>query len=112
MVWPGLWDEGEGKGAEMVPVFGTDDPPPDEPGEDRLDGDGGDVELGNITGGDDGVKRSDGDDDRERVKVRVGWRMPYDLPLVPYGEDEKPWSAEVPCREPDRLGRRWMGYGA
>ena len=95
VVWPGLWDE-HGEGAEMVPVFG-------EEGEEE-----GEME------GDDGVVLGDGEGEgeRDRKRVRVEWRMPYDLPLVPYGEDEMPWSAEVPCREPDRLGRRWMGYGA
>lgn len=110
VVWPGLWDEGEGKGAEMVPVFGTNDPPPDEPG----NGDGGDVGFGNVTGGDDGDEGTEGDwvdRERQRPRVRVGWRMPYDLPPVPYGEDEIPWSAEMPCREPDRFGRVWGGYG-
>ena len=88
VVWPGLWDEEE-EGAEMVPVFiGADD----------------DVRGGEGEG--EGIR------ERDRERVRVGWRMPYDLPLVPYREDEMPWSAEVPCREPDRLGRRWLGYGS
>ena len=97
VVWPGLWDEGEG--AEMVPVFGE----------------GGSGEEGEGAGGEgegDGERERDGDRERERERVRVGWRMPYDLPPVPYRDDEMPWSAEVPCREPDRFGRRWMGYGS
>ena len=44
--------------------------------------------------------------------VRVGWRMPYDLPLVPYSEDETPWCASAPCPEPDWMGRSWPGFGA
>lgn len=50
-------------------------------------------------------------DDGEGV-IRVGWRMPYDLPLVPYTEDEMPWCATAPCPEPDWMGRSWPGYGA
>ncbi len=84
VVWPGLWDE-EG---EMVPVFG------------------GDVPLG------EGERNGEDREREDRKMVRVGWRMPYDLPLVPYRDDEMPWSAEAPCREPDRLGRVWMGYGS
>ena len=95
-MWPGLWDEGEG--AEMVPVFAGD-------------GDGGDDDVSPAD--DDGGEGEGGDrGERERGRVRVGWRMPYDIPLVPYREDEMPWSAEVPCRELDRWGRAWAGYGS
>ena len=87
VVWPGLWDEEAEAEAEMLPVFG-DDVPEEREGVDR-EGEG-----------------------EDRKAVRVGWRMPYDLPLVPYRDDEMPWSAEVPCRVPDRLGRVWMGYGS
>ena len=84
VVWPGLWDDDD-EGAEMVPIF---------------------------IGDDDEEEERDRDRERERESVRVSWRMPYDLPLVPYRDDEMPWSAEVECREPDRLGRRWLGYGS
>ena len=50
-------------------------------------------------------------DDDESV-IRVGWRMPYDLPLVPYTEDEMPWCASAPDPEPDWMGRNWPGFGA
>ena len=89
VVWPGLWDEGEG--AEMVPIFGNDD--------------------GEETNGEAEGERENREGE-DRKGVRVCWRMPYDLPLVPYRDDETPWSAEVPCRELDRFGRRWMGYGS
>ena len=94
VVWPGLWDE-DGEGAEMVPVFGAEE-------EDVIGGNGE---------GDETEEREKEGEGGERQRVRVEWRMPYDLPPVAYGEDEIPWSAEVPCREPDRWGRRWMGYG-
>lgn len=37
----------------------------------------------------------------------VGFRMPYDLPLVPHGGDEIPWCAERSHLEPDRHGVVW-----
>jgi len=76
VVWPALW----GGEAEMVPVFGTDVPPPPAPG--------------------------------DPPATRVAWRMPYDLPLVPYREYEMPWCATESCEEPDWAGRVWPGYGA
>lgn len=44
--------------------------------------------------------------------IRVGWRMPYDVPLVPYRDDEMPWCATAPCSEPDWMGRSWPGFEA
>ena len=43
--------------------------------------------------------------------IKVGWRMPYDLPLIPYAKDEMPWCASAPCQEPDWMGRSWPGFG-
>ena len=92
VVWPALWDDDDGEGAGeeakavMVPVFGND-----MPGK----GDGPD---GKVIG-------------EGRGKTVVGWRMPYDLPLVPHGDDQKPWCASEPCNEPDWMGRVWPGYG-
>ena len=43
-------------------------------------------------------------------KKIVGFRMPYDLPLVPYGAPEMPWCATSPCSEPDWMGRTWPGF--
>jgi len=51
-------------------------------------------------------------EEKEEVKTTVGWRMPYDLPLVPYKHDEMPWCATEVCNEPDWMGRVWPGYGA
>ncbi len=35
----------------------------------------------------------------------VGARMPYDLPLVPYGKDDEPWCATSSYAEPDWKGQ-------
>jgi len=37
----------------------------------------------------------------------VGARMPYDLPLVPYAQDDVPWCATASYREPDWAGETW-----
>lgn len=87
VVWPELWDEGEVGSAELVPVFKSDTPPT----EDRST-----------------IK----DAADAKTKTRVGWRMPYDLPLVPYQTEEMPWCATAPCNEPDWMGRIWPGFGA
>lgn len=36
--------------------------------------------------------------------LTVGVRMAYDLPLVPYGKDDKPWCATANHDEPDWRG--------
>ena len=96
VVWPGLWDEG---GVEMVPVFGRDGP--EDAGMRGEEGSGGGEEGGKVGGG-----------DGMTVTTRVGWRMPYDLPLVPYARGEMPWCATEPCEELDWMGRKWPGFGA
>lgn len=92
VVWPALWDGGVEGSAEMVPVFRGDVP----------------EEAGKRGGRGDG---QDGEKDGSVVKTRVGWRMPYDLPLVPYVKGEMPWCATEPCEEPDWMGRKWAGFG-
>ena len=87
IVWPELWDEGKVGSAEMVPVFKSDTPP---------------AEERSIVNDRAGVE----------IKTRIGWRMPYDLPLVPYQDREMPWCASAPCNEPDWMGRIWPGFGA
>ena len=82
VVWPGLWDDGAAGNVEMIPVFKKD--MPDDVGEGSQE---------------------------EARKVRVGWRMPYDLPLVPYRREEMPWCATAPYDEPDWMGRVWPGFG-
>ncbi|KAL6717276.1 hypothetical protein ACLMJK_005191 [Lecanora helva] len=82
VVWPALWDEdGESGSTVMVPVFKKDRP-----------------------------EGSEGTQEDGEAKKVVGLRMPYDLPLKPYRQDEMPWSAEVPCKEPDWKGQVWPGY--
>ena len=68
------------------------------------DGDNGKAEMVPIFKKD----RPAGEEDGRTV---VGWRMPYDLPLVPYGANEKPWCASEPCGEPDWKGKTWSGNG-
>lgn len=85
IVWPALWDDADTQGlTSMVPVFGCDLP------------------QSNVYAGGDG-QGTEG--------INVGWRMPYDLPLVRYAEDEKPWCATDACDEPDWMGRVWPGFG-
>ncbi|KFY40178.1 hypothetical protein V495_05558 [Pseudogymnoascus sp. VKM F-4514 (FW-929)] len=40
-------------------------------------------------------------------KTTIGCRMPYDLPLVRYGEGEEPWCATKAYEEPDWMGRSY-----
>lgn len=44
------------------------------------------------------------------LEVVVGFRMPYDLPLVPYSNEEKPWCATARYNEPDGRGATWGGF--
>jgi tyrosyl-DNA phosphodiesterase-1 len=37
----------------------------------------------------------------------VGFRMPYDLPLTPYGASDEPWCATSDYDLPDWRGQRW-----
>jgi tyrosyl-DNA phosphodiesterase-1 len=88
VVWPALYAESEQSSAAhdqavMIPVFGTDSP---------------------------GMQEMDQQDMRKEKTV-VGFRMPYNVPLVPYSDDEKPWCATLPDLQPDRYGRIWSGYG-
>lgn len=41
----------------------------------------------------------------------VGLRIPYDLPLQPYGVGEKPWVATENHHEPDLHGQMWVVRG-
>ncbi|KAJ9132487.1 Tyrosyl-DNA phosphodiesterase [Coniochaeta hoffmannii] len=40
----------------------------------------------------------------------VGVRIPYNLPLQPYGKAETPWVATQSYSEPDWMGQVWEGY--
>jgi tyrosyl-DNA phosphodiesterase-1 len=48
----------------------------------------------------------------DRKRILVGFRMPYDLPLSPYGATEVPWCATQTYTEPDWMGRAWGGFQA
>ncbi len=111
LVWPALWNDNDddndddarrgGASARMVPVFGGDMP---------SEGDEEGVEENGDDDDDDEENKAKYEEPRKQA-VTVGWRMPYDLPLVPYGKDEKPWCATEACDEPDWMGRVWPGYG-
>ncbi|KAL9600313.1 MAG: hypothetical protein Q9219_003263 [cf. Caloplaca sp. 3 TL-2023] len=107
VVWPALWDESEA--AEMVPVFGKDMP------DDQVE-----AEMEEVKGEDDEETTDEESGEgfcarktteQETGRRRIGLRMPYDLPLVPYGQEEMPWCASTPCTEPDWMGRSWHGFG-
>lgn len=85
LVWPALWDK-PGSVAQMVPVFGKDLPV------EWMTGYGTAEIPHEVT-----------------APVTVGWRMPYDLPLVSYARDEMPWLNSEPCDEADCMGRTWPG---
>lgn len=38
----------------------------------------------------------------------VGLRMPYDLPLTPYGASDEPWCATASHHLPDWMGQSWL----
>ena len=102
VVWPALWNDEDAQTAEMVPVFKKDTPESDE----RL------LALLKEQATESSLEKVHTDDVGPGVEKRtkVGWRMPYDLPLVPYGKDEMPWCATAPCEEPDWMGRSWPGF--
>ena len=100
IVWPALWDEGPENNAEMVPVFQKDTP---DDGYGEMD-QSADHEVGKTEPED--IKPT------TVARTQVGWRMPYDLPLVPYAKDVMPWCATAACEEPDWMGKSWPGYGA
>ncbi|KAE9985580.1 hypothetical protein EG328_007246 [Venturia inaequalis] len=92
VVWPDVFREEEGEEVRMVPTFGKDAPDFDKGNKSHRDNGGGKVE-----------------DRQERPKMVVGFRMPYDLPLIPYGRDDLPWCATSTYRAPDAFGRGWGG---
>ncbi|KAJ6179646.1 hypothetical protein N7519_010107 [Penicillium mononematosum] len=44
----------------------------------------------------------------ETASVVVGFRMPYDLPLTPYGAADEPWCATASHALPDWRGESWI----
>ncbi|KAL8968031.1 MAG: hypothetical protein Q9197_005097 [Variospora fuerteventurae] len=107
VVWPELWDEGAG--VDMVPVFGKDIPD-DKLEAEEVDGRGHEEDETTDEEGGAGFRKENLKESKSR-KLTVGLRMPYDLPLVPYGRNEMPWCASTPCAEPDWKGRVWPGFG-
>ena len=110
--WPALWDDhpdGEWP-AQMVPTFVSDMP---SSGHTKSITKSPESKFTAIAGQQD-PEADEGGNDRSEQKVegktRVGWRMPYDLPLVPYGTYDMPWCTTEPCNEPDWMGRIWPGY--
>ena len=98
IVWPGLW----GNDMEMVPVFGKDLPDVEIAADvDRVD----DYQQNSLIASVEGSRRGN----TKNIK-KIGVRMPYDLPLVPYKEDEMPWCTTMPDNEPDWMGRTWPGF--
>ncbi|KAH0553116.1 hypothetical protein GP486_006696 [Trichoglossum hirsutum] len=80
VVWPELWkgqdtSSGGSTKVNMVPVFKQDTP--------------------SIEGFDNGENEK---------RTLVGFRMPYDLPLVPYAKSSIPWCATSSYAEPDWKG--------
>jgi tyrosyl-DNA phosphodiesterase-1 len=47
-------------------------------------------------------------DGAETADLVVGFRMPYDLPLTPYGAGDEPWCATASHRLPDWRGQSWI----
>lgn len=90
VVWPDLFGEDEGEEVKMVPTFGKDAP--------------------------DFVETHEALEENRKSRIKqgpttvVGLRMPYDLPLVPYGPDELPWCATSSYDAPDAFGREWGGF--
>lgn len=88
VLWPALFEDGFGTPAQdakqraaMVPVFRANQP--------------SQTQLAAVGDG---------------VGKVVGFRMPYDLPLVPYVKAELPWCATAKHGEPDWKGVVWEGY--
>ena len=75
------------KFAEMVPCFKQDTPP------------------ANSSKQVSGMESSYGGSSRS--PIRIGFRMPYDLPLKPYSRQDIPWCATAAHTEPDWLGQTW-----
>ena len=110
VVWPALWDDG-GE-TEMVPVFGKDTPDEEDMGSSAAEeGDEKGETLGEDTTDEEGGEgfRKQVPEKQRVVRRRVGLRMPYDVPLVPYEKDEMPWCKSLPHTEPDWMGRSWPG---
>ena len=56
------------------------------------------------------VFQKDQPDQTISEKSKVGFRMPYDLPLVPYTDEDEPWCAMKKDDRPDWMGQSWPGF--
>jgi tyrosyl-DNA phosphodiesterase-1 len=91
--WPELFREGDDKQVRIVPTFGKDVPDLDEVSKlDQIKGNGKTKQI------------------QEEISTVVGFRMPYDLPLVPYKGSDFPWCATLLYGVPDAFGRVWDGF--
>ncbi|KGO41506.1 Tyrosyl-DNA phosphodiesterase [Penicillium expansum] len=52
--------------------------------------------------------RPEASEGTETASVVVGFRMPYDLPLTPYGAGDEPWCATASHTLPDWQGQSWI----
>lgn len=57
-----------------------------------------------------GKDEPDTDDKELEGRAIIGLRIPYSLPLQPYGKSEIPWVATASYDEPDWKGQIWDGY--
>jgi tyrosyl-DNA phosphodiesterase-1 len=90
VLWPELFREEDDKQVWIVPTFGKDTPDLDEVSKlDQIKGNGKTKQI------------------KEEASTVIGFRMPYDLPLVPYGGGDFPWCATSSYRAPDAFGRIW-----
>jgi tyrosyl-DNA phosphodiesterase-1 len=92
VVWPALFAEPT-QDVVIVPVFGKDMPGPEDQESMRAE------------------ESAEAEVKEKGEKTVVGFRMPYDLPLVPYTAEERPWCATMQYLAPDIYGHAWAGYG-
>ena len=100
VIWPDLFRANDDEsGATMAPVFKSNAP---------TDSDIEDVDPAARSDEAPELGKEVVVEEKQRTKTVVGLRMPYSLPLYPYGDGDEPWCATANYREPDWMGRRWM----
>jgi tyrosyl-DNA phosphodiesterase 1 len=99
VVWPDLFRDAAEEEVKMVPVFGKDTPVLEDLNPETND------ESGQVADEGAGSKQVE-----QKPMTVIGFRMPYNLPLVPYKSDDLPWCATSQHNTPDWLGRVWGGY--
>lgn len=98
VIWPQLFlDPGEWKNYDvrMVPMFGKDTPTE------------GEAETFLECNDHSPASKETSGTKAKKKQVVVGVRMPYDLPLTPYGAETMPWCASATYHEPDWKGVVW-----